>query len=81
MSLGTYAPAFGAYIPEQVSANVRGFGMGLVYWFALALPSTYTTSMVIRVAFAYRGGGLGLIHSSKRFAICNRSWQLRSALV
>lgn len=29
----------------QVSANGKGFTRGLVYWFALAIPSVYTNSM------------------------------------
>jgi hypothetical protein len=37
-----------SFIFTKVSANLKGFGMGLVYWFALAIPSTYTNSMVIR---------------------------------
>ena len=30
----------------QVSANGKGFIRGLGWWFALALPSTYTNAMV-----------------------------------
>lgn len=35
-----------AHTHPQVSANGKGFIRGLGWWFALAIPSTYTNSMV-----------------------------------
>lgn len=36
----------GIIVRDLVSANGRGFALGLVYWYLLAIPSTYTNSMV-----------------------------------
>jgi hypothetical protein len=36
----------GIIVRDLVSANARGFALGLCYWYALAIPSTYTNSMV-----------------------------------
>ncbi|GAA96144.1 uncharacterized protein L969DRAFT_14342 [Mixia osmundae IAM 14324] len=36
----------GIIVRDLVSADAKGFLWGLVYWFALALPSTYTNSMI-----------------------------------
>jgi hypothetical protein len=36
----------GRIVRDLVSANGKGFLRGLGWWFALALPSTYTNSMV-----------------------------------
>ena len=36
----------GRIVRDLVSANGKGFIRGLGWWFALAIPSTYTNSMV-----------------------------------
>lgn len=36
----------GRIVRDLVSANGTGFVQGLGWWFALAIPSTYTNSMV-----------------------------------
>lgn len=36
----------GMIVKNLVSANLRGFLRGLAYWYLLAIPSTYTNSMV-----------------------------------
>jgi ATP-binding cassette subfamily D (ALD) long-chain fatty acid import protein len=36
----------GMIVRDIVSANGRGFLRGLTYWFLLAIPSTYTNSMI-----------------------------------
>ncbi|KAK4704990.1 hypothetical protein P7C70_g1219, partial [Phenoliferia sp. Uapishka_3] len=36
----------GKLVGDLVSANGKGFTRGLVYWFALAVPSVYTNSMI-----------------------------------
>lgn len=36
----------GMIVRDIVSANGRGFLRGLAYWFLLAIPSTYTNSMI-----------------------------------
>lgn len=36
----------GVKLMRKVSANGKGFIRGLGWWFALALPSTYTNAMV-----------------------------------
>ena len=41
------------HISSQVSANGPGFLQGLVYWFALAIPSVYTNSMVSSALLEY----------------------------
>lgn len=36
----------GIIVRDLVTADLRGFVKGLVYWYLLAIPSTYTNSMV-----------------------------------
>lgn len=36
----------GKLVGDLVSANGKGFAQGLMYWFALAIPSVYTNSMI-----------------------------------
>ncbi|KAF8526512.1 ABC transporter transmembrane region 2-domain-containing protein [Hysterangium stoloniferum] len=36
----------GRIVRDLVSANAAGFGRGLILWFLLAIPSTYTNSML-----------------------------------
>lgn len=36
----------GRIVKELVGANPKGFALGITYWFAIALPATYTNSMV-----------------------------------
>ncbi|KAM0752189.1 hypothetical protein T439DRAFT_355062 [Meredithblackwellia eburnea MCA 4105] len=36
----------GKLVGDLVSANGKGFARGLMYWFALAVPSVYTNSMI-----------------------------------
>lgn len=36
----------GMIVRDLVSANGRGFLRGLAYWWLLAIPSTYTNSMI-----------------------------------
>ena len=43
-----------ADIKIQVSADGRGFLRGLGLWFLLAIPSTYTNSMVLSLEYMHR---------------------------
>ncbi|KAJ3021785.1 hypothetical protein HKX48_007756 [Thoreauomyces humboldtii] len=36
----------GRLVRDLVAADARSFGKGLLYWFAVALPATYTNSMI-----------------------------------
>lgn len=47
----------GKIVKELIAGNGPGFTRGLLYWFAIAVPATYTNSMVCAMVF----GGCGCI--------------------
>lgn len=70
----------GAIVRDLVSANGRGFLRGLGLWFLLAIPSTYTNSMVsIAISSSEADTHLTLPDFFCRSASFNQSWQSDSA--
>lgn len=63
----------GRIVRDIVSADGTGFLKGLGWWFALAVPSTYTNSMVRAVFLAVSWRSDVLIRGECRFGICSLS--------
>jgi ATP-binding cassette subfamily D (ALD) long-chain fatty acid import protein len=43
----------GIIVRDLVSADPKGFAKGLLYWYLLAIPSTYTNSMVSKLILSF----------------------------
>lgn len=63
----------GRLVRDIVSADGKGFLRGLGWWFALAIPSSYTNSMVSLIFFP-RNSYLNQA-TSQSYDICNLNYQ------
>lgn len=71
----------GMIVRDLVTANGRGFLRGLGLWFALAIPSTYTNSMVSWHDRVVASSAMLTPPCARRSAICRASLRLASARV
>ncbi len=70
----------GQLVRDLIQANLNGFGWGLVKWFAISIPATYTNSMVLA---PFHGANTldSLFTEQIGHCIQNQTYSLRDRLV